>query len=312
MELADKSLGDLLRRLPVIVLEDSMLHPDLDFLTWIMMAHSKDFTPPPRLLLRVFQIVYEVASCQYSDSLPVETKEEEEIGNNVTTLTSLSTTTNPTAASSTLSKEAAIVWSILVRAEYGGMKGDVQMLQDYAQLWNQRFATVHVSDAIADRLTGSVADSSTRSYTWANIPSRIHQSARKQSTARVTLTCTNGIDRLVFEDICLEGVDFHCSSVIDELLVDRELCGICHDLMVLSGADAGDIPDSVEGRRRRLEGILKHCMWTLSSGVNLRRPLGLDLSASSSSKDKYKELWSELISPRALAYQKKYVEQRLA
>jgi hypothetical protein len=41
MELADKSMGDLLRRLPIIMLEDSMLHPDLPFIVWLMIAISK-------------------------------------------------------------------------------------------------------------------------------------------------------------------------------------------------------------------------------------------------------------------------------
>lgn len=41
MELADKSLGDLLRRLPVIMLEDSFLHQDMGLLVWLMAAESK-------------------------------------------------------------------------------------------------------------------------------------------------------------------------------------------------------------------------------------------------------------------------------
>jgi hypothetical protein len=49
LELMDKSLGDLLRRLPIIIIEDSTLHPDLPLLIWLMVAHSKD---------------YEVSSCR--------------------------------------------------------------------------------------------------------------------------------------------------------------------------------------------------------------------------------------------------------
>jgi len=41
MELADKSLGDLLRRLPIIILEDSTLHPRFPFIVWLMVAESK-------------------------------------------------------------------------------------------------------------------------------------------------------------------------------------------------------------------------------------------------------------------------------
>jgi hypothetical protein len=41
LELADKSWGDLLRRLPIIVLEDSTLHLDFGLLVWLMVADSK-------------------------------------------------------------------------------------------------------------------------------------------------------------------------------------------------------------------------------------------------------------------------------
>lgn len=41
MELADKSFGDLIRRLPIICLEDSTLHQDFPLLCWMMCADSK-------------------------------------------------------------------------------------------------------------------------------------------------------------------------------------------------------------------------------------------------------------------------------
>jgi len=41
MELFDKSYADLIRRLPIIVLEDSFLHPDFGLLVWLMVAESK-------------------------------------------------------------------------------------------------------------------------------------------------------------------------------------------------------------------------------------------------------------------------------
>lgn len=41
MELFDKSYSDLIRRLPIIVLEDSSLHPDFGLLVWLMVAESK-------------------------------------------------------------------------------------------------------------------------------------------------------------------------------------------------------------------------------------------------------------------------------
>jgi hypothetical protein len=41
MELMDKATGEILRRLPIIILEDSSLHPDFPLLVWTMVAESK-------------------------------------------------------------------------------------------------------------------------------------------------------------------------------------------------------------------------------------------------------------------------------
>ena len=41
MELADRAWGELVRRLPIIVLEDSTLHPDFGLIVWLMVADSK-------------------------------------------------------------------------------------------------------------------------------------------------------------------------------------------------------------------------------------------------------------------------------
>jgi len=68
MELADKSWGDLIRRLPIIILEDSILHHDFPLLIWLMIADSKDFVPPIALVVKVMQIIFEVASCPWKDN----------------------------------------------------------------------------------------------------------------------------------------------------------------------------------------------------------------------------------------------------
>ena len=41
MELADKSWSDLIRRIPIIILEDSTLHANLPYIVWLMVADSK-------------------------------------------------------------------------------------------------------------------------------------------------------------------------------------------------------------------------------------------------------------------------------
>ena len=142
---------------------------------------------------------------------------------------------------------------------------------------------------------------------------RIHQRAKEQSADRVTALCSSGIERLTIEDICVEGVDFHCSRVLDELLADSQLCGMCLDLLFLacmSGHGGDDaVPESAEGRCSYLEQIWKSFMWNYSL-VNHRRPL--IKSSLHTTDDMYSELWKDLVAPKALAYQKSYVKQRLA
>jgi hypothetical protein len=145
----------------------------------------------------------------------------------------------------------------------------------------------------------------------------MHRRAKEQGESRVASLCATGIDQLRLEDICIEGVDFHCSAVVDHLLTDNELVGVCHDLLVMSQQrDASQIPVTAEGRRSWLEGIFKECMWNFSSGVNRRQPLLSNTadgkSAENTDPQAYSNMWSELMAPRVRAFQQKYVQGDLA
>lgn len=314
MELMDKSMGDLLRRLPVIVLEDSSLHPDMALLTWLMVAYSKDFILPNQLVVRVLQIVYEVASNQWSDPLVVESSEASDL-DQVVDEASLSSLHGAQGALPTTLADT-MLWGALIRAEYGGMKCDVRMLRQYAALWKRRFTTGKAHEAAAKHLVGSPTPVATgiTDVEWSDVPARMHYKAKEQSIVRVTPLCETGIDSLTMDDICIEGVDFHCSAVVDHLLSDEDLVGLCHDLLVLSKQrDASQLPATAEGRRSWLEGIFKRCMWTFSSGVNRRRHLPADIGKHrEEDSTTFSNMWYELLAPRAKQYQERYVKDRLA
>jgi len=304
MELVDKSLGELLRRLPIIILEDSTLHPDLPLLVWLMMAHSRDYIVPPRLIVRALRVIYETASCQWSDSLPsdVKAKDDESLMTHAVSFSLL----DELLLSSALPNDAmSIVWSMLSRAEYGGMRGDMHMLQGYARLWKERLCSGAFPANVKSQFTADNTERET--LQWSSIPTLIHRRSKEQSAERVTALCTSGIDRLTLEDITIAGIDFHCSSVIDHLLKDQQLVGVCIDLLLLS--NEVEVPPA--GRRSWLEGIFKSCMWKYSSGVNRRRPL-VDRECDKSAQSSYSELWNQLVSPRAQEFQMKYIQHRLA
>ena len=124
-----------IRRLPIIVIEDSTLHPALPLLVWLMMATSKGFRPVQAHLDACVAIVGEVASCGAWD---VGRSEMNAAG-------SAPRPPPPPLASAACdalrsTQHAALVRAILARARFGGMAGDVAMLQAYARLWLARFA----------------------------------------------------------------------------------------------------------------------------------------------------------------------------
>jgi hypothetical protein len=309
MELADKSLGELLRRLPVIILEDSFVHPDLPLLMWIMMAYPRDFIPHPRLIARIFHIVFEVASCQWLDPLP--DNDLSETTSTVTTLSLLYEADHVKAPQLTSwRKSEALLWSMLVRAEYGGMKGDVEMLRCYADLWYRRFTSDSAPDMVLTRVFGaSIVPEPSAS--WQETLKKLYQRAKEQGSSRVDALASDGIDRLIIDDVCIEGVDFHCSPIVDKLLAEEELCGLCHDFLILFGNDGSISSSSPTEMHSRLASVFKKCMWTHSSAINRRRPLIAVDAASSPGIDKYTRLWNEILSSRVASYQRSYIEQRL-
>ena len=367
-ELADKSLGDLLRRLPIIILEDSTLHPSLPFLVWLMMAVSKDYQPPLLLLKKVLGIVFEMASCRWQDSLPTNNSkafDTKELQQETLTLASL----HKTAIKNTqnegddqpkqnqkdvvLNGDELIVWSMLMRGQYGGMACDIQMLQGYAQLWHGRYnsiqsipynlkkrlspnipvsSTLHSTTSSSSAAIGSISahkasgeDQSLRK--WNQIPGFIHKSAAKHSTSRIDRLLPSiennknpyiraeshsfiGLPSLTRIDLTPEGVDFHCSSVLESaILCDTSILKECF-VKLANGRPR--LRTAGQDRRAWLEGLLKSCMWKFSGGVNFRLPLtAAESIKDGDDDDDLKDFYESLIRPRVDAFSQRYIDERL-
>jgi hypothetical protein len=387
-ELADKSLGDLLRRLPIIILEDSTLHPSLPFLVWLMMAVSKDYQPPISLMKRILGIVFEMASCRWKDSLRARNRQPDSDNTGIEekreylTLVSLHRATigsvkddeidqrkqNRTAV--LLNNDELIVWSILMRGQYGGMTGDIQMLQGYAELWHERFdSTQGLPDDVKKRLSPIISDSSNNITTnsksastvdfgivaghegrgdnqnleeWNQVPQYIHQSAAKNSAARIdrlllarpmvspsqsqpmtSMQSKNqqptedhsfvGLPCLSKSDVSPEGVDFHCSSVLESAVFsDAKLVREC--FARLAGMETNRrhrSPAAGEDGRSWLGGLLKSFMWKYSGGVNFRLPLIAKGEEGNYNDAELKRFYETIIRPRVEAFSNRYIEERL-
>lgn len=384
-ELADKSLGDLLRRLPIIVLEDSTLHPNLPFLVWLMVAVSKDYQPSFSLLKRVLGIVFEIASCRWQDSMRLRMRQPTSNGNRPNNGTedeqkSLSLASlhkengvgringetdqlKGIRTAVVLNDDELIVWSILMRGQYGGMACDVQMLQDYAELWHERFTMIeNISDDVKKRLSphNSPDCSTTNSSSpfigataaqkasevdqylinWNQVPVFVHNSSIKQSASRIDrliiskpimLTSPSprslqnknqniegysfvGLASLCKSDLTLEGVDFHCSSVLESaILSDAKLVRKCFDQ--LGGIDTNHTDRSSAAHndgRCWLEALLKSCMWKYSGGVNFRLPLVGSKTNEDHDEKGLKVFYEKVIRPNVEEYSKRYIYDRLS
>ena len=81
---------------------------------------------PQALAAKVLQVVFEVASCPWTDHLP-SLRERNCTDNNENILTALH------------HHAAVILKAMDMRASYGGMKGDMRMLENYRNCWTERF-----------------------------------------------------------------------------------------------------------------------------------------------------------------------------
>ena len=210
------------------------------------------------------------------------------------------------------------------------------MLRKYAKIWNARFTScVIVPQEIASRVLSSdhtttnhapYSAPSSSSLPWYDLLSRIYQGSMRQSDGRVPDLVQRGIPQLYMTDITLEGIDFHCSSILEtSVLADQEMFTTCidrlrqhkdddDDVIIIPSIDDGwegnPMPSTVDGRRSWLERLLKHCMWRYSAGVNRRRPLGND-----SRKERpvmfLQQFWTEIVFPRIHAFAEQYIRDRL-
>lgn len=220
-----------------------------------------------------------------------------------------------------------IIRSLLLRAQYGGMTGDMRMIDGYVRLWRKRFLLPCVQNDVAKRLCSSHSEHksehtspATLELKWWSVPGLVHERAKIQSAKHIATLATHGLEKLSIKDVCVEGVDFHCSAVLTVIVSDPELYAICCKdfCSIRERTENTPVPTGADQRRSWVLDVLKECMWKFSSGVNLRRPLQEDHSIkkcveerTSHRNELLKRFWDESIFKRAQNYMKNYVEDRL-
>lgn len=159
-------LRELLRRLPIIAIEDAIVPPNFNNIVWLMLAsYSNSYQYTEYDIQDIIKFIYLISSVKFRDPML------EEVSN---------------APAFSVSNDS-LINSIIVRESFGGMKGDMKMLRCAAHYWSTRDMTDTLSVAY-----GTTFD--------INLPDKfIHHGC------------------ILTTDIPLSAVDFHCSSILDNL-----------------------------------------------------------------------------------------------
>jgi len=118
---------DFIRRLPIIMLEDTYLNKSLTTIIWIMVAvSSTNFKMKQYIYEWLFGVIYLLCKLPIKDEIKSSFTEEFDIGSaeSIKFLTE---------------EEISILYSIKIRIGYGGMKGDKIFLNNCINTWYERF-----------------------------------------------------------------------------------------------------------------------------------------------------------------------------
>ncbi len=119
---------ELLRRLPIIMIEDVMLHESFTTLIWFMVAMSStSFKMKKDMYDWLLGLIYVLSNIPHKDVIQYSELPEEKIIDKFQTYHDLTI------------DQASILYSLHLRIAYGGMAGDIDMLNQYINIWYKRF-----------------------------------------------------------------------------------------------------------------------------------------------------------------------------
>ena len=333
LELLIRSTEEMLRRLPIIIIEDGLLHAGIPIVVWMMIAQTKGYLSSKWLLSTCVKIFIEACSSGLIDCINYAPNDL-----NITDVYNLDVEDNATDDSRKVDSvvvfnpcpRRTLLISILLRASYGGMVGDMKLLHSAATIWAYRlFPTVLGVTDIIPAVEHSVLpgylceeyclDIQSTAYGAVCLMSRCYESVE---------TKTSDLDHDCFpEELCTslelpmlsasyieEGFDFHC----DVNLISHIVKGISASADLNAWVSRFSERESDEFV---LENAIKTTIWLFRSSTNTRKLFSIANSSEKniltdhtsetlSKKDIYSGLW-RIICPCIVTYcNEKVIELR--
>jgi hypothetical protein len=206
-------------------------------------------------------------------------------------------------------RESTLVQSLIIRAHFGGMTGDVAMLHGFSRVWLDRFQQKASSTAFNppcdfDTLRNPEIIDDVKTP-WLCYLELIFDEARESDEAR--LSDWGGVMRR--DDIPIAAVDFHVSNCVDSILqvptIRMKIVDAARDEFGIADMDVTD--------------RVKSAIWRHSAGVNFKQSIVLLKrtklahveDAAPSAKDKLSlRIW-EIIKEDLESFVKRYLAFRV-
>lgn len=118
--LIDLDYNSFIRRIPIIMLEDVNIHNCFPVLVWLMIANTKGFHVKQEIVKWLLGVVCHLSKCGKKTNYSSKDIEEIEID-----------------------KGDLMLQSLRFRKAYGGMKGDMNMIEYYIHLLNNKEVTIN-------------------------------------------------------------------------------------------------------------------------------------------------------------------------
>jgi len=257
-QMARQNLDDLLRRIPIIQVEDLCTLDSFPFLVWIMAAHGKGYKLSLTMMTHVITLIKEMAIFTNEEVIkqrrPYTNRPFEWMSSDCFWFCRYVINKKMDNNSSNM----AIAFA--TRICYGGTTGDMELIHNAGVwlLWSQEQENCKPwKDTINNNVKFySCMMTNNNNSTNINILNRAH-----------IISCESGFKGLAkFEPKhkLAEAVDFHCSRVIDKIMIRKDI-----KEMGLTKVD------------------IRNMVWNYRSNINIRFPLSKD--------EEIPEEWSEIV-----------------